>query len=379
MEARLLHADGSDVLGAPLPSDVVNVLARSRRTGRSAFRLGRVWTTASPVAYGGEHFYFVAEVYPLRGFLDNTFALPAAGKLGFALLVMALLCVVLARHIVRPIRALQDAATRLAAGDLTTRVLPALGRRDDELADTARAFDAMADRMQTLLERRQALLADISHELRSPLTRITVSLELMRRGETDVLEQMQTDVERMNEMIAQILLLTRMDVEMAPPEFAGVGLVAMLRCLVQEADFEGKQSNKLVVLQSDLEDDDPCTVIGDANLLRSGLENIVRNAVRYTEPGTAVEVRVRRLPASLPRCEVTVIDHGPGVPEEALPHLFDAFYRVAESRDRNQGGTGLGLSISQKVIALHGGEIAAENREDPPGLIVRVLLPCAQA
>jgi signal transduction histidine kinase len=370
MDARLLFADGSDVLGVDVPPHTGDVLQQSRLTGHSSVRLGRIWTAASPVAYEGTQFYFVAEVHPLRGFLDGTFAAPLTGRFLLGLLIVALLCGVLARHIVRPIRALQHAALRLAAGDLNTRVLPAIGHRDDELADTARAFDEMAGRMQTLLQKRQMLLADISHELRSPLTRLSVSLELMRRGETDVLEQAHTDVDRMNEMIGQILLLTRLDTELAPPEFAKVSLLPMLRSIVEDAGFEGKQQSKTVTLDGDVD----CIVMADANLLRSGLENIVRNAVHYTAVDTAVEVRARLVGGS--RCEIVVGDRGPGVPVEALPFLFDPFYRISESRDRAQGGTGLGLSISQKVVALHDGTIEAVNRDGAAGLIVRVTLPC---
>ena len=148
----------------------------------------------------------------------------------------------------RLLRALQTASRRLAAGDLSSRVLPTIAPREDELADTARAFDQMADRIQLLVQKRQALLADISHELRSPLTRLSVSLELMRRGETDVLEQMQTDLDRMNGMIGEILLLTRLELEPPQAASAHVDLAAMLEQVAHDVEFEMQAQDERVIV-----------------------------------------------------------------------------------------------------------------------------------
>jgi two-component system sensor histidine kinase CpxA len=307
--------------------------------------------------------------------VNGTFLLPLTGRLLLALLIAGLFCVLLTRHIVAPVRALQTASLRLAAGDLNSRVMPAIAPRDDELADTARAFDQMADRIQDLVQKRQALLADISHELRSPLTRVSVSLELMRRGEMDVLEQMQTDIDRMNAMISEILLLTRLDLQPSQANSVEVDLTAMLEQIARDAEFEAQDEGKTVSVSVE----ESCSIRGDANLLRSCIENIVRNAVHYTESHTGVEITARRIldDLSRARCEILVKDHGPGVPEDALPLLFDPFYRVSESRDLREGGTGLGLSISQKIVELHHGMISAANRKGGKGLEVRLSLPSA--
>jgi len=375
MEACLLDERQQDVLGRPLPAHIDRTLKESLRTGGSTLRLGRFWTAASPVSYGQRRFTFVIEVNPMSRFVDGTFIFPLFGRLLLALLVAGVFCFLLTRHIVAPVRALQMASMRLAAGDLTTRVMPVISPRDDELADTARAFDQMADRIQILIQKRQELLADISHELRSPLTRLSVSLELMRRGEGDVLEQMQVDLDRMNAMISQVLLLTRLDLQTSRPAMEKVDLKRMLEDVAREAEFEMQNDRKAVsvCVESD------CCVWGDPNLLRSCIENIVRNDVRYTEHGTAVAIKAGPAPSESGRrqCEITVIDNGPGVPESALPFLFDPFYRVSESRDRKEGGTGLGLSISQRIADLHQGKIYAENRTDSTGLTVRLYLPSA--
>ncbi|MGA9671994.1 MAG: ATP-binding protein [Terracidiphilus sp.] len=375
IEACLLDEQQQDVLGRPLPAHIDGTLKESLRTGKSTLRLGRFWTTASPVSYGQRRFVFVIEVHPLRGFVDGTFIIPLFGRLLLALLIAGVFCLFLTQHIVAPVRALQVASMRLAAGDLSTRVMPLIAPRDDELADTARAFDQMADRIQLLIQKRQELLADISHELRSPLTRLSVSLELMRRGEGDVLEQMQIDLDRMNAMIGQVLLLTRLDLQTAQPAMEKVDLRRLLEGIASEAEFEAQSECKSV--QVGVEND--CIVWGDPNLLRSCIENIVRNAVRYTAADTAVAITALHSISESGRrqCEVAVTDNGPGVPEASIPFLFDPFYRVSESRDRHTGGTGLGLSISQRIANLHQGAIRAENRNDSSGLTVRLYLPSA--
>ncbi len=377
IQANLLDAQGNDVLGRIPSRDVAFVLWRAMRTGSSTFRLGRRWTAASPVEYNGQRYFFVMEVHPLRSFIaERNFLLPFGWRIMLALLVAAVFCFFLTRHIMTPVRALQAASLRLAAGDLSSRALPAITPREDELADTARAFDLMADRIQSLVQKRQELLADISHELRSPLTRLSVSLELLRRGETDVVEQMQSDLDRMNEMIGQILLLTRLDLQPLQANWAQVDLRALLEGIANDAEFEAQADEKKVTL--DVATD--ASVRGDANLLRSAFENIVRNAVHYAAPHTTIEIgaMLRSSPNGTQLCEVTVRDCGPGVPEASLPHLFDPFYRVSESRDLRESGTGLGLAITSKVVELHGGTVSAINRTDCKGLEVRVALPVAR-
>ncbi|HWA95355.1 MAG TPA: ATP-binding protein [Terracidiphilus sp.] len=374
IRANLLDSQGIDILGRQPSMDIARVLARSMRTGQPHFRLGYHWTSATPVQYDGRQYYFVMEVAPLRTFFaQRGILLPMGWRFMLALLVAGIFCIFLTRYIMTPVRALQSASLRLAAGDLSSRVLPAIAPRDDELADTARAFDQMADRIQSLVQKRQELLADISHELRSPLTRLSVSLELLRRGETDVVEQMQADLDRMNEMIGRILLLTRLDLQPLRADLAQVDLRALLEGIAADAEFEAQDDEKKVKVEAL----NGATVQGDADLLRSAFENIVRNAVHYTAPHTTVEIRAvsKDSPAGTRRCEVTVRDCGPGVPEASLPHLFDPFYRVSESRDLREGGTGLGLAITSKIVELHGGTVSAVNRTDRKGLEVRVVLP----
>ena len=368
--ATLLDPQGHDVTGRGFPPRTLELAEKAAATGQSQFRAYLRWNGALVVPSAQGNYIFVAQVRTLRGLLLQPDIGMALLRLAVALLAAALLCFLLARHIARPIRQLQSAASRIAEGDFSVRASPALAPRNDEIADLARDFDAMADRIQSLLEKQQELLGDISHELRSPLTRLTVSLELARRGDATAFERIDVDLKRLGELIDQILTLTRLQTQADRHTQIPVSLRAILESIVDDARLEGKNENKSVRLDQ-AED---CRIKCDPNLLRSCLENVVRNALRYTRPGTSVAVRVLVNGATPPLTEIRIADEGPGVPAEALPRLFEPFFRVSGARDRSTGGTGLGLAISQKVAKLYGGGIEARNRESG-GLEVKITLP----
>jgi signal transduction histidine kinase len=260
-------------------------------------------------------------------------------------------------------------AGRIADGDLSVRASPAMGSRKDELADLARDFDRLADRIQSLLRKQLELLGDISHELRSPLTRLNVSLELVRRGKTDAVERMQVDLHRLDALIGQILSLTRLQTRGDPKTETPVNLRSIVESVVEDARFEVKEGGKSVVISRA----DDCWLKGDPALLRSCIENVVRNAVHYTKPQTEVAVSLDFVGGS-DSARILVADHGDGVPQEALDRIFEPFYRVTEAREHQTGGTGLGLSIAQRIAIVHGGSIRARNR-DGGGLEMQIRLP----
>jgi two-component system sensor histidine kinase CpxA len=372
MDARLLDANGQDLLGGTVPAGTERVLEESSKTGHSSLNLGRSWSAATPVDYNNKRYTFVVAVHPMSKFVNGSFAGPLILRMILALVVAAFFCFLLARSITAPIRALQAASLKLESGDFSSRVLPTIKPRNDEIADTARAFDRMADRIEVLVQKRQELLANISHELRSPLTRLSVSLELIRRGENDVVEQMQRDLDRLNDMIGQILLLTRLDMKEAEPARERWNLKPVLEAIADDAQYERQDEEKTILLSAPSD----CFVVGDVNLLRSCFENIVRNAVNYTAAGTSVAVTVSAEHHDTKDFwRVEVEDQGPGVPSESLPFLFDPFYRVSQSRDRTDGGAGLGLAIAQRVVHVHGGRISADNATTHSGLNVQVTLP----
>ena len=375
IRAALLDPQGQDILGKGLPPETADVLRAVQESEKTQLVAGIPWRGATPVSTPQGSFVLVAQVRPWR-LLGNSTPFGGFGlKLYVALLSTGLLCAILARHIAAPIRALQIAAKRIADGDLSVRALPAIAPRNDELADLARDFDRMAERIQALLQKQQELLGDISHELRSPLTRLNVSLELLRHGEMDAVERMQTDLSRLDILIGQILTLTRLQVREGQKIVTTVNLRSIVEGVAEDASFEGKKEGKSVVVAQA----DDCWLTGDPALLRSCVENLVRNAVRYTRPQTGVIIaltRVDRVGAVSAR--LLVADHGNGVPPESLSRLFEPFYRVSESRDLGTGGYGLGLAIAQRVALLHGGKITAQNR-DGGGLEMEIQLPLKES
>jgi len=373
IRATLFDPASNDILGRGVPPGGERVLADARASGKSQFRTNMRWTGASVVSRREGNFILVAQVQPLRGLFTPSLLGTVLVRMAIAALSAGLLCLLLARHFAKPIRALQTAAGRIADGDLSVRAAPAIAGRNDELADLAKDFDRMAERIEALLAKQQELLGDISHELRSPLARLGVSLELVRRGEMDGVERMQDDLDRLDKLIGQILTLTRLRNEGSTRSENAVNLKLILEGVAEDGRFEGKELGKSVAIVNGQD----FWVKGDAGLLRSCMENVVRNAIRYTKPQTEVTITMGVLNGVAGRtARIVVADQGDGVPPGALTRLFEPFYRVAESRDRGSGGTGLGLSIAQRVVVLHGGSIRARNREGG-GLEMEIEVPAS--
>ncbi|MBL8125732.1 MAG: HAMP domain-containing protein [Pyrinomonadaceae bacterium] len=290
-------------------------------------------------------------------------------RLGGLLLTGVILCWLLALYLTSPIRKLREATNKFAGGDLTTRVAEKVGRRRDEISDLARDFDSMAERIESLVMSQQRLNRDISHELRSPLARMNVALEMARQKATPETMPQLTRIEnesfRLNEMISRLLTLSKLETGSQDFDRHELNLKGLVEQIASDADFEAKARNRSVkVVRAD-----DCRVIGSENLIHSAIENILRNAVRYTKEGTAVEVSLSN---GNGRAEITIADHGEGVPEVELKNLFKPFYRVEEARDRGSGGTGLGLAIAEQAVKLHKGTISAKNTAD--GLEVEIVL-----
>ena len=286
------------------------------------------------------------------------------------ILTAGLVCFALARYLTSPIGKLRRATQKLAGGDLQTRVASKIGKRHDEVAKLAEDFDEMAERIENLLMSQKRLTQDISHELRSPLARMNVALELVRtkaNAETKpLLERIETESNRLNEMISRLLMLSKL--ESGTPDFdkRTVNLSKLVEQIAADADFEARAKGKAVkILQKD-----EIKVVGNENLLRSAIENVLRNAVRYTKDATTVEVSLKQ---NGKYAIVTVKDYGAGVPDAELKNLFRPFYRVGEARERKTGGIGLGLAIAERAVHAHKGIIKAENAEQ--GLMVEINLP----
>jgi two-component system sensor histidine kinase CpxA len=274
----------------------------------------------------------------------------------------------LARSLTAPVRQLRSAVERFGHGDLAAR---ARSRRRDEFGELARAFDNMADRIQTLVQAERRLLMDISHELRSPLTRLGLAVELARSGEDReaALDRIQREADRLNSLVGGLLEVNRGEADPAALKRAAVRLEELLEAVADDCRYDAEARGCRIRL-----DTEPAALKGDPELLRRAVENVLRNAIRYSPPSGSIEVA---LAADAKEARVRIRDHGPGVPEQALPHLFEAFYRVREAAEPNQDGFGLGLSIARRAVALHGGAITAENAH--PGLRVEIRLPLSRA
>lgn len=291
------------------------------------------------------------------------------------LLVGGVFCYLLARSLAKPIEQLRSTTHELSDGDLTARVNRDLLKRRDEIGELGKDFNLMAGHIESLVDAQRQLITDISHELRSPLARQTVALGLARRrGNEDVmpaLDRIAREANRMNEMIGQLLDLSRVESGADAVTPTRIDVATLLEEIVQDADYEARDNGKSVKLVTS----ETGNINGAVELLSSAFENVIRNAVRYTAPETTVEVGLRR--ESLNGSNnllVTVRDHGKGVPEESLSSIFRAFYRVDAARDRKSGGSGLGLAIAARAIKLHDGQISAHNATDG-GLIVEIRLP----
>jgi two-component system sensor histidine kinase CpxA len=383
IRATLIDPQGRNLPDRPVPPAAEAVYARARSVNQSTFHTRLVWTGASVVARPTGNYFLVAQVSPGRGVFAQPSASAALLKTVVALLAAGLLSWLLARHIGAPVRALQIAAGKIAAGDLSVRATPSIPARNDELADLAHDFDRMAERLQSLIAKQHELLGDISHELRSPLTRLGVSLELARRGEPGSLDRMEQEIAKLNALIGQVLTLTRLQSQQDQRTSVPVNLRALLESVAADARYEGQNENKAVTLDAPQD----VWINGDPALLRSAIENVVRNAVRYSPANDAVAIQLSlkangSAPAPSTRpgmlehsaAQLVVQDHGVGVPPESLPRLFEPFYRVSNARDRQTGGSGLGLSIAQKVIQWHGGAIVASN-PTTGGLEIKITLP----
>jgi signal transduction histidine kinase len=289
--------------------------------------------------------------------------------------VGGLVCLGLAWRLTSPVRRLRAAAQRLADGDLAARVGARPVKGGDEIAALGRDFDLMAGRIEELMTTQQQLLRDISHELRSPLARLNVALELARQRSgpeaKTPLDRIDREAERLNDLIGQLLTLTQLENRGEAIAFAPVSLGRLVEAIASDANFEAQTRGRTV--QAAVQDD--LMIQGSEELLRRGIENVVRNAVRYTAEHTQVDITVsRRAGRSGAEAVIRVRDHGPGVPEDALPQLFLPFYRVADARDRQSGGTGIGLAITERALRLHNGTVSAENAPDG-GLLVTLALP----
>ncbi|MEO0972861.1 MAG: ATP-binding protein [Pseudomonadota bacterium] len=287
-----------------------------------------------------------------------------------SLSVSGLICGLLARFIVLPVRRMREAGRRVADGDLTVRVAHTVGTRSDDIASLARDFDRMTERVELLLGEQRRLMRDVSHELRSPLARLLALISISRQHAAPAhghqFDRMEQELGRIDDLIGSILSFSHL-ADGRELQLHTTDLVDLLVNIVDDASLEAQVDDKHVHLHAP----EKLLLSIDGGILGQAVENVIRNAVRHTPPGGTVGVTVSQ---AQQRVEIIVDDAGSGVPEDALEHLFAPFFRVEEGRGTRTGSGGLGLAIAERSVALHGGTIGARNRQSG-GLSVRISVP----
>lgn len=293
-------------------------------------------------------------------------------RLGVAAVISALVSFLLARYLAAPLGQLSRASRRLATGDLSVRVGASLDQRNDEFGQLALDMDEMAARLQLLQKANQRLLRDVSHELRSPLARLRVALEIARNKDQSLvaeeLNRIELESERLEQLIDEVLGLLR---ESAGPQdlrMQSFDLAEMLQDLVATVNYEISDNQQPVELQLE----EPLLLDADRELLWRVFENLLRNALIHSGENGVIQLSAQTIPGK--EIQLKVQDSGPGIAEEHIDRIFEPFYRVDEARNRHSGGHGLGLAIAASAVRRHGGRISAYNRPTG-GLEVLVVLP----
>jgi two-component system OmpR family sensor kinase len=369
---RLFVTDtsGRDLLGRRVPPEA---LARARVLVETEEEPSIVRRVRVP---GGDTYLLflpTAALPPLERFLVGVRPPPPFVLLLTGAVVSLAFGALLAWYVARPIRHLRSAFASLSVGRFETRVAPLIGRRRDEVADLGRDFDRMAQQLQALTAAQRSLLHDVSHELRSPLARLQAAIGLARQRPEKLegsLDRIEREAERLDELVGQLLTLSRLEASAAGrplDRLERTDVVDLVASVAADAAFEAEANGRAVVFRGDGEI--PADV--HVELLQRAVENVVRNAVKYTAKGTTVEVSAAADPPG-GGVLLSVADRGPGVPPGELGAIFEPFYRTADGQPGP--GFGLGLAIARRAIEAHGGSVQARNR-DGGGLVVEMRLP----
>ena len=350
----LLDGNGHDVLSGEDRSDMLPAppATKSRRSRHNHWEIthrsqdGRYWFAAE------------GESRPPRiwSFLPYYFLVIGA---------TGILCWIAAAGVISPIRRIATTIAAFGQGDLGVRVTT---DREDEIGQLGRSFNEMAERLERLIVSERRLLGDISHELRSPLARLKFAMKLARTSPDPAaaLERIERDVNRIASLVSDIVEINVVEDDPALQAKEELCLRDIVREVVHDCTVEAQARGCRIDISGDV-----CgQVQGNPELMRRAIENVLRNAIRYSPERTSVELQ---LGEDEKNASIAIRDCGPGVPEAALKRIFDPFFRVEEARNTNGGGSGLGLSIAKRAVQLHRGSITAENAT--PGLRVSINIP----
>ncbi|SFD02753.1 ATP-binding protein [Pseudoalteromonas denitrificans] len=353
-----------------LPDIDVNLLSFSQNLAPQAI-LTKQYHAFGPIKITiAKQNYWLYEIEPniRHNFALKLKIMPLWLKLCVAIMASLSLSLLFSRSLIKPINSLKNAAFLLASGKLKTRI-QSNSNQNDELGQLTNDFNKMAENLELLMTSQKRLLADISHELRSPLTRLQMAAGLAQIHQNDqtgqYLVRIEKEAKTLDDMISDVLKLSRLEAQsqMLSKEYQPFSLV--LNPVLSDATFEAKQNNKRlnIVGEQDAE------FKYDGQIISSALDNVLRNAIKYANSLITVELKHNKN-----HLIITISDDGPGVPNNDLKQLFEPFFRVSHSRERNSGGTGLGLAITKHAILAHNGIIELKN-QDNSGLSVIISLP----
>jgi two-component system sensor histidine kinase CpxA len=374
----LLDENGKEVLGQKPPQKAVDLAMTAGKDmallpsypGSDRFAAQRVVGPS-----GNEYIFFlIAPGVPVQDLLTAAGIQAFLGLAG-VLLVAGVFCFWLARHITAPVVQLRQAASKIAVGDLRARVGGEMPRRKDEIGLLGKQFDTMAERIESLLADHDRLLSTVSHELRSPLTRLSVAAALLRQcpeeEKAEYLNRIELETEQLNKLIAQLLTLSRVESGVdASSRKEMVDLASLVHEVAADGNFEARARSCWVAVGAV----DSCITTGIVDQIRRAIENVVRNAIRHTKTNSQVEITMRRQKTEPTKAIVQVRDHGPGVPDTDLKKIFLPFYRIPSPDGSDSDGSGLGLAITERIARTHGGSVRALNAPGG-GLLVELEFP----
>lgn len=365
-EVFVINAEGREISGRPLPPGIVEKLPEAG-LDEGVITLSRHGNGHRMRSFAGYRIFSVRTDIPPSPLKLLMWRMPWWGSTLMALLISVMVAGGFAWSYTCPIKKLQWAMQKTSQGDFDVRVAAEVGHKNDEIGELARQFDAMAERIHGLFDRQKRLFHDVSHELRSPLARIAVAVELAEKSpekSREFLHRIEGDAQVLNAMVDELLTYTRLD-ENAPIQFELTDLVPLLEAITDDADFEGSANGTRVTLNAP--ESIPMNMHVDS--LMRAVENLVRNALRYSGPGQQVHVQAKEQNAHV---VISVTDSGPGMNPYELEKIFEPFVR-----GKNQptgGGFGLGLAIAKRAVERHGGTIRAHNVE-PHGLCMTIDIP----
>ncbi|MGA8937729.1 MAG: ATP-binding protein, partial [Acidobacteriaceae bacterium] len=363
-------------LGRNLPAQVASIAERANEVSPVFIKHGfqNVASFKTMGASGRLYTMVIALPSPSIGMIVRELGFQTLFGLLGVMVVGVTFCFFLARHIANPVVQVSVAAGRIADGWLDTRSEPGIRHRRDEIGRLADNFDRMAERIESLVHGQQRLFGDVSHELRSPLARLSVAEGLLRQcpseEQPEYLDRIAAEVENLDQLIGQLLTFARIDSRADMSRKEPVELSSLVQEVAVDGNFEAQVKGCAVTVEST----EILTTGGAREQLRRAIENVVRNAIRYSPAGTAVEITIRKDSEDRATALIQVRDHGPGVPEDHLARIFLPFHRVPTGQGESSSGAGLGLAITERIVLMYGGTVRASNAAGG-GLLVELKLP----